>query len=76
MTMQYMFAPETIASPGFDPSATIQFNELIAEQDRTVCELVHKGVTSRAFDHGVLTQKDSMVIEFTQHYLATRGDIA
>jgi Rieske 2Fe-2S family protein len=75
MTMQYMFAPQTIASPDFDPSAAIQFNDLIAEQDSAVCERVHKGVSSRAFDHGILTPKDSLVIEFTQHYLATRGPV-
>lgn len=76
MTMEYMFAPETIASPDFDPTPTIQFNDLIAEQDSAVCERVHLGVTSRAFDHGVLTPKDSLVIDFTKHYLAARGDIA
>lgn len=76
MTMQYMFAPETIASPDFNPSAAIQFNDLIAEQDSAVCERVQKGVASRAFDYGVLTPKDSLVIEFTRHYLATRGEIA
>ena len=76
MTMQYMFSPETIASPDFDPTPTIQFNDLIAEQDSAVCERVHKGVMSRAFDHGVLTPKDSLVIEFTQHYLKARDPIS
>lgn len=75
MTMEYMFAPETIASPDFDPTPTIHFNDLIAEQDGAVCERVHQGVSSRAFEQGVLTPKDSLVVEFTQHYLATRGPL-
>jgi hypothetical protein len=32
---------------------------------------VQRGVTSKSFDHGVLTPKDEGVIWFTQHYLDT-----
>ena len=48
-------------------------NDLVAAQDNVVCERVHLGVSSRAFDHGVLTAKDEYVVHFTQHYLASRG---
>ncbi|MGB8862332.1 MAG: aromatic ring-hydroxylating dioxygenase subunit alpha [Ilumatobacteraceae bacterium] len=74
MTMEFMFAPDTIAE-GFDPTPVVEFNELVAAQDNLVCERVHQGVSSRAFDHGVLTPKDALVIEFTQHYLASRGPL-
>lgn len=72
MTMEFMFAPATIAAAGFDPTPVVEFNELVAAQDNVVCERVHQGVSSRAFDHGVLTAKDAFVIAFTQHYLAAR----
>jgi Rieske 2Fe-2S family protein len=75
MVMEYMFAPETIAAPGFDPSSVVEFNELVAAQDNMVCERVQQGVSSRLFDRGVLTPKDGYVIGFVQHYLESRGRV-
>lgn len=75
MTMEFLFAPETIEAPGFDPSSVVEFNELVATQDNVVCERVQQGVGSKAFTHGVLSPKDDLVISFTQHYLATRGPL-
>jgi Rieske 2Fe-2S family protein len=75
MTMEFMFAPDTIAAPGFDPSAVVDFNELVAAQDNMVCERVQQGVSSRSFTHGVLSPKDDLVIAFTEHYLAARGPV-
>jgi Rieske 2Fe-2S family protein len=71
MTMEFMFDPAVIDAPGFDPTPIIAFNELVAEQDNAVCERVHQGVSSMAFDHGVLSPKDDQVIAFTQHYRHT-----
>ena len=75
MVMEFLFAPDVIADPEFDPAPIIEFNELVATQDNLVCERVHLGVSSRAFTHGVLTPKDALVIAFTQHYLAARGPL-
>ena len=61
--------------PDFDPTPIVEFNELVAAQDNLVCERVHQGVSSLAFDTGVLTPKDQLVIDFTQHYLAARGPV-
>ena len=71
MTMDFLFHPDAIATPGFDPQPIIDFNVLVGNQDNAVCESVHRGVSSKAFDHGVLTPKDEYVIWFTQHYRAT-----
>ena len=76
MTMQFLFAPEVVAADGFDPSGVVDFNVLVADQDNVVCESVQRGVSSKALDHGVLTPKDSLVIDFVQHYLAARGPLS
>ena len=76
MTMEFMFAPDTIAAAGFDPAPVVEFNELVAAQDNLVCERVQQGVSSRAFTHGFLTAKDDLVVHFTQHYLAARGPVS
>ena len=39
----YLFRPEAIAAPDFDPSDVIEFSELVAHQDYTVCERVQRG---------------------------------
>lgn len=71
MTMDFLFHPDAIATPGFDPQPIIDFNVLVGNQDNDVCEMVHRGVSSLAFDHGVLTPKDEYVIWFTEHYRRT-----
>jgi glycine betaine catabolism A len=72
---EYLFRPEVIAAPGFDPSDIVEFTELVAHQDYGVCERVQRGVRSRAFTHGVLAQKDGLLDSFNARYLALRGPI-
>ena len=73
LVSEYLFRQEAIAAPGFDPSDVIDFNELIASQDAAVCERVQLGVSSRAFTHGVLAEKDGLLASFNARYLAARG---
>ena len=70
----YMFRPEVIAEPGFDPSEVVEFSELIAHQDYTVCERAQRGVSSRAFTHGVFAEKDALPYAFNQEYLKARDE--
>jgi Rieske 2Fe-2S family protein len=72
---EYLFRPETIAEPGFDPSDVVEFTELVAHQDYVVCERVQRGVRSRAFTHGVLAEKDALLDGFNARYLAQRGPV-
>ncbi len=68
----YLFHPDTIASPDFDPSGLVEFGELVQGQDNAICERVQLGVQSQAFTHGVYPEKDKYVYEFTQQYLRER----
>ena len=56
---EYLFSPEAFEDPDFDPSPVVEFNERVTRQDNEACERVQRGVTSRAFDHGVFPAKDS-----------------
>jgi Rieske 2Fe-2S family protein len=69
---EYLFRPEVVEGPGFDPGEIVEFSELVAHQDYAVCERVQKGVRSRAFTHGVYAEKDALPYEFNQRYLAAR----
>jgi glycine betaine catabolism A len=66
----YMFRPEVIDDPAFDPTETVEFSELVAAQDYAVCERVQLGVRSRAFTHGVYAEKDELPWRFNERYRA------
>jgi Rieske 2Fe-2S family protein len=72
MITDYLFRPEAIADPGFDPTETIEFSELVAHQDYDICERAQQGLRSRAFTHGVYAEKDELPYAFNQRYLAAR----
>jgi Rieske 2Fe-2S family protein len=69
----YLFAPETIAQPDFDPTDVFEFNELVLSQDNTVCERVQRGIVSRAWKHGVYPEKDSGPHRFDEAYSRVLG---
>jgi Rieske 2Fe-2S family protein len=69
---EYLFRPEVIDEPGFDPTEIVEFNELVNLQDFAVCERVQRGVRSRAFTHGFYAQKDELPLAFKRRYLAAR----
>ncbi len=68
----YLFHPDAMAQPDFDPSPYVDFGELVGGQDNSICERAQRGVRSRAFDHGVYPEKDEYVWEFNQRYLRER----
>ena len=65
----YLFAASTVEDDNFDPSEVVDFSEMVAGQDIRVCEIVQRGVASKYFTNGILTPKDDLVINYTQHYL-------
>lgn len=72
---EYLFAADDVDRPGFDPAPEVEFNELVGAQDYVVCEMVQRGVSSRAFTAGALTRKDEYVRVFTERYLDIRGPL-
>jgi Rieske 2Fe-2S family protein len=72
---EYLFAGDDVERPGFDPTPEVEFNELVGTQDYVVCEMVQRGVASKAFTAGALTRKDEYVRVFTERYLDIRGPV-
>lgn len=66
----YVFTPAAMNAPGFDPAPIVDFNELTAHQDFEVCERVQRGISSRAFTHGVYAAKDDGAARFVERYLS------
>jgi glycine betaine catabolism A len=72
---EYLFTPEVIDAPGFDPEPVIAFNELVAHQDFEVCERVQRGIASPIFTYGVYAEHDVYAREFAERYVAEMGDV-
>ena len=70
---EYLFRPETIAAPGFDPSPVVELWDLISKQDWSVCERAQTGVSSRAFTAGVYPRQDRFLYWFNEEWRRAMG---
>jgi Rieske 2Fe-2S family protein len=70
---EYLFRPETIASPDFAPEPVVEFWDLISKQDWAVCERAQTGVASRAYRAGVYPRQDRFLFAFNEHYRRVMG---
>jgi Rieske 2Fe-2S family protein len=70
---EFLFLPETIASPDFDPSAVVKFWDLISSQDWEVCQRAQTGVSSRAFTRGVYPRQDRFLYWFNEEWRLKMG---
>jgi Rieske 2Fe-2S family protein len=61
---QWLFPPEAIETPGFDPSYAVDFWDLTNHQDWAAVESVQRGVSHPAFVPGVLAEQESDVYRF------------
>lgn len=52
ITCRFLFHPDEMARPGFDPADAADFWHLVNRQDWFVCERVQAGMTSRVHVHG------------------------
>jgi glycine betaine catabolism A len=65
----YLFRPETVHQPGFDPSEVVDFRHRLALEDWAVCERAQQGMGSAAFAAGgMLPYADRYLHAFHQQY--------
>ncbi len=63
---QWLFAPESIALPDFDPSFAVDFWDLTNRQDWSACEGVQRGVASRGYRPGPFGEDEDAVASFVR----------
>lgn len=61
---EWLFAPEAIAAPDFDPKPAIEFWDLTNRQDWAACESVQRGITSPAYRPGPILAREDAVHHF------------
>ena len=73
ITCEWLFHPDTLADPSFDPDDGVQFWDMTNRQDWEICERGQLGVSSRAYRPGPLSGRESMVAAFDRELLRALG---
>ena len=60
---QWLFPPEAVERPDFDPSYAVDFWDLTNRQDWSAVESVQRGLVSPAFVPGVLAEQEDAVYQ-------------
>jgi Rieske 2Fe-2S family protein len=63
----FLFHPDEIAKPGFDPSDAVEFWDLVNRQDWTICEGVQSGMRSRRFEQGFYAPMESWSLDIRRY---------
>ncbi len=73
---EFLFEPDVMAQPGFDPDDAAGFWDMTNRQDWHVCELSQLGVSSQMYTPGPYAQEEELLHAFDQEYLRViRGAI-
>ena len=70
----FLFHPEEMGRPGFDPSDAVDFWDLVNRQDWTICEGVQDGMRSRVFTHGYYAPMESWSLDIRRYIRERLGD--
>ena len=65
----WLFHPDAMAEPDFDPQPAIDFWNMTNEQDWMVSKLSQQGITSRAYTPGPYAELESMIAAWDREYL-------
>jgi glycine betaine catabolism A len=63
---EWLFAPESVAEEGFDPSFAVDFWDLTNRQDWAACEGVQRGTASRGYHQGPFGADEDAVAQFVR----------
>ncbi len=70
----FLFHPDEMARPDFDPSDAVSFWDLVNRQDWLICERVQDGMTSRRFTAGYLAPMEQPSADVGRYVAARLGN--
>ncbi|MGQ0797119.1 MAG: aromatic ring-hydroxylating oxygenase subunit alpha [Methanobacteriota archaeon] len=70
----FLFHPDEVARPGFDPSDAVDFWDLINRQDWAICERVQSGMRSRIFRQGYYAPMEDLSLDIRRYVGDRIGD--
>jgi Rieske 2Fe-2S family protein len=65
----WFFHPEAFRQRDFDPDDAIEFWDMVNRQDWHVCELSQQGISSRAYEPGPYSARESIPAAWDREYL-------
>jgi glycine betaine catabolism A len=65
----WFFNPEAFSRSGFDPEDAVAFWDMVNKQDWHVCELSQQGISSRAYEPGPYSARESIPAAWDREYL-------
>ena len=69
----WFFNPQAFKRSDFDPDDAVQFWDMVNRQDWHVCELSQEGISSRAYEPGPYSARESIPAAWDQEYLRQMG---
>ena len=76
VVVDFLFHPDEMAKPGFDPGDAVDFWDLVNRQDWGVCEGVQEGMTSRRFRFGWYAPMEDMSLDIRRYLGGRLGEDA
>lgn len=73
LTCDWLFHPDSFAEPNFNPNDAIEFWDMTNRQDWQVCELSQLGISSRKYQPGPYSPRESIPAAFDREYLRVLG---
>jgi Rieske 2Fe-2S family protein len=65
----WLFNPEAFTRSDFDPEDAVKFWDMVNKQDWHVCELSQQGISSRAYESGPYSARESIPAAWDREYL-------
>ncbi len=72
----FLFHPDAMSAPSFDPSDAVEFWDMVNRQDWRICESVQDGMRSRYFHHGYYAPMEDASLDIRRYIAARLGDEA
>jgi Rieske 2Fe-2S family protein len=69
----WFFNPQAFKRSDFNPDDAVQFWDMVNRQDWHVCELSQEGISSRAYEPGPYSARESIPAAWDQEYLSQMG---
>jgi len=70
---EFLFHPDEMAKPYFDPLDAVEFWDLVNKQDWGICESVQRGMSSRVFESGYYGPMEDLSLDI-RNYVRSRLD--
>lgn len=61
LRVEYLFSPETLADPAFDPAGIVAFTTRVMNEDADVCELNQTGLRGLGHRRGVIMPEEYLI---------------